>query len=551
MDKKENAPLNGAGLFSYNLVDEKWIALLKKNGLSEKEGLRNVFLRPGDYVDVYGEARLQDAAILRMLIAISVTLLYRYDENGNQSPPGDCGEALRRFKKVWDNGGYSRKAVNDYFDRWHDRFDLFDPERPFYQIPLNGLRWTEEKKKQNMPPRGIKPVLGSGVMMNWLPMAAIDPRVLRTANRPLAPFKDISEESANSAPVDEAARMMLFYNAFADCTVGKAQYYIRDGKRTTANAGMTFPSRGALVTPVGNDLFETLMLGSVLFSPERHEMFDPPRPSWEDGPGTDLPVSMTVPNDLARMYTQQARRMSLYRDGSAVKGIFASAGETYSGDLLWMEPAFMTQEIKSKKDGQTIVAARHRRSGVDIWQEIEYIAGGHGSGIVKWVNVLQANGVFGPERVIPFRVTDIAYGTSNCGYQDMTVDRVLINSRLLSDTVTCEKAIDEISVIKKVAAALSSYAEKCAACMRRPAAREKQDLISTYFSEVGKAFLKYLDGSLTYDQMHVESTAAAKRTVDGYEKLNGNFLIGSAWNGVTHGAAYNKVMADIYKIERG
>ena len=99
----------------YNLVDKPWICLLSKDGKIKKEGLKNVFLSAQNYLDLGGEIRLQDMAILRLLIAISITILYRYNENGEKIALRNAQDAINRFSAVYKKGKYSEKAINEYF----------------------------------------------------------------------------------------------------------------------------------------------------------------------------------------------------------------------------------------------------------------------------------------------------------------------------------------------------------------------------------------------------------------------------------------------------
>src|SRR5208337_2892458 len=43
-------------------------------------------------------------------------------------------ESLEVWKKLWQRGRWDEKPLSDYFNRWRHRFDLFDSERPFYQV---------------------------------------------------------------------------------------------------------------------------------------------------------------------------------------------------------------------------------------------------------------------------------------------------------------------------------------------------------------------------------------------------------------------------------
>ena len=68
----------------FNLVTEPWIITIDEKGQVLSTGLKEAFLHLQERIGFCGEIRLQDAAILRLFCAISVTLLYRMcaEKNG-------------------------------------------------------------------------------------------------------------------------------------------------------------------------------------------------------------------------------------------------------------------------------------------------------------------------------------------------------------------------------------------------------------------------------------------------------------------------------------
>lgn len=89
----------------FNLVDEKWLTVTDSQCHPEEIPLADLFLQAHDYSAVDGDNGLQTVAILRLLLAISITLLYRYDENGELSE-------LKSQMRRWSAGRtFIRKAV--------------------------------------------------------------------------------------------------------------------------------------------------------------------------------------------------------------------------------------------------------------------------------------------------------------------------------------------------------------------------------------------------------------------------------------------------------
>ena len=133
----------------FNLLEEPWIKVLRPDLQVDTLSLQDVMLHGQDYMDLGGENTLQNFAILRLLIAVAYTIFSRVDENGekddlvaidDQNDAQD--EATRRWKTLWDNRKFPEKPVLDYFKDHHDEFWLFDPVRPFGQVP-QAQRGTE------------------------------------------------------------------------------------------------------------------------------------------------------------------------------------------------------------------------------------------------------------------------------------------------------------------------------------------------------------------------------------------------------------------------
>ena len=520
----------------YNLIDEKWIYALSKNGKAEKVSLKDVFLHAGDYIDLGGETRLQDISILRMLIAISVTLLYRYDENGNSSYLDDYEQAIERYAKVWGKGKFPESAVTEYFDKWYDRFFLFDSKYPFYQISLEDpdievVKWDEAEKNDQKNVKnffnGRLLKFANGAYMNWMPISFINGRILQSNNKSSA-FKDVTGEKEERVSYDEAARWIVYYNAFADCTVGKNQKIETRGtqaKKETTNAGMTMPSRGMLLTPVGDNLFQTIMLGSVLFD-DRNELYPTCIPAWEKEDRKSDKRIIPVPNDLAQMYTQQARRMYVVGENGYVPGIYVSAGEVYRDDLLFKNPAFVMVKNK-KKDAKTEKTPAHCSDASDIWKTIAYIAGDENSGIKKWIKVVEERELLEEDRLIPFRITDIKYGASSCSVEKTIEDTVVMNRAFIKENERQIAAATEVESVKKIADIIYVHGKEYGQCMGFDKKYNAlgSDLKRQYSDAAGKKILQFAAGQIGLEELRGEKIAIARKIMDDFISDNAEALL--------------------------
>ena len=120
----------------FNLLDEPWIRVMDISCKVHEVSLKYALINANKFKALSGELPTQDVAVMRLMLAVLHTVFSRVDENGNEAPldEEDEDEALERWKALWDKGYFPEKAITEYFDKWHERFWLFHPERPFGQI---------------------------------------------------------------------------------------------------------------------------------------------------------------------------------------------------------------------------------------------------------------------------------------------------------------------------------------------------------------------------------------------------------------------------------
>lgn len=144
----------------FNLLREPWVRVRTQDGTIRTVSLTDALLHAHAYVDLAGEMPTQDAAMLRLLLAVLHTVFSRVDGNGVLAPFEEPRDALQRWGELWQLGHFPEQPIRDYLDKWQDRFWLFHPERPFWQVPeakigspfgakkLNGEVFESENKNQ-------------------------------------------------------------------------------------------------------------------------------------------------------------------------------------------------------------------------------------------------------------------------------------------------------------------------------------------------------------------------------------------------------------------
>ncbi|HEY3420318.1 MAG TPA: type I-E CRISPR-associated protein Cse1/CasA [Methanomassiliicoccales archaeon] len=128
----------------FNLLDERWIPCLMKDGKMDELSIRQLVVGASDIVEIIDESPLVRCAIHRLLLAILHRNLGPVEES-------DWG-------KIWTDGQWDIRCLDAYIDKWHGSFDIFDEARPFYQtkevdgkLPVTIAKIVHEMSSGNNP----------------------------------------------------------------------------------------------------------------------------------------------------------------------------------------------------------------------------------------------------------------------------------------------------------------------------------------------------------------------------------------------------------------
>ena len=149
----------------YNLLDEAWIPVLRKDtGKVEEVSLLTLFSQAQEYYALAGEMETQNFAVLRVLLAVLVTVFTRVDAEGepydflmldettgarlilsepvDEIDADDYMDALdETWKTIWKQHRFP-EIVCQYLEAWRDRFYLLDETYPFFQVTKQDLKKT-------------------------------------------------------------------------------------------------------------------------------------------------------------------------------------------------------------------------------------------------------------------------------------------------------------------------------------------------------------------------------------------------------------------------
>lgn len=296
----------------FNLLDEPWILVRKKGCEIAEVSLTDALLHAHEYDALSGELPTQDIAILRLLLAVLHTVFSRVDADGNEIMI-DTDNAVEVWSELWENGRFPEKPIRDYLDKWHERFWLFHPERPFFQA--------------NSAEKGT-----------WNTSSKLNGEISQSNNK-IRLFSKRAGIYKETLTFPEAARWIVYVNSFDDTSAKPKQKGLPSMK-------IAWLGRLGLIWAVGNNLFETLMLNLILLRDGEK--------SWNDNiPIWELPVArekertiIPPPDNPAALYTLQSRRILLKRNNDYVTGYSILGGDSFDETIASTEQMTIWRPVK-------------------------------------------------------------------------------------------------------------------------------------------------------------------------------------------------------------
>ncbi|MFO7959070.1 MAG: type I-E CRISPR-associated protein Cse1/CasA [Candidatus Brocadiia bacterium] len=260
---------------TYNLVDEPFVPCLMQDGTLTELGLLPALTRAHEVRELAHSSPLVTCALYRLLLAVLHRLFGPTTEDD--------------WRSLWEDGHFEHQRIGDYFGQWHHRFDLFDPDRPFYQVPGLDLNRVTPVSK-------LAQEMASGNNSTLFDHTTV-------ANPPALTYA-------------EAAQLLLAMQSYAVGLGRSATGHRKDSPRCREIRAMM----------VGNSLFETLLLNLSQY-PGRFPTIDKSEdlPAWEREvprePGTE-----DVCSGLVDYLTWQSRAIRLLPDEGHVEWVYLAQG---------------------------------------------------------------------------------------------------------------------------------------------------------------------------------------------------------------------------------
>lgn len=413
----------------FNLLDEPWVRVMDGDCNVVELSLKDTIINAHKYKSLKGELPTQDIAVMRLILAVLHTIFSRVDENGEEESIDSKKDALKRWKALWDKGKFSEKAVCEYFEKWHERFWLFHPDRPFGQV--SGLK--------------------SGT---YCTSAKLNGEISESSKK-IRLFASYSGEEKQLLTYSQTARWLLYLNSYADTSLKPKSKGPNGEKLPSAKRGWL--GQLGMVYLIGDNLFETLMLNLVMIN--SGEVQSEQNPIWEqDSISTAERVEITTPDNLAELYTVQFRRLLLERKENLVSGCLVLAGDFFGDDTAFKEPMTIWT---SKNDNYF---PKLHDSTKQMWREFStlYIEKDNNvSGVVKWYQMICTQ--FNMMKQIRTAIVSLIYDeaqASSLPVIDIFSDSLSMYTSLLSEAGNNWRNDIEIEIEKcdKLASAISFLA---------------------------------------------------------------------------------------------
>ena len=416
----------------FNLLHEPWIMVMGKEGETKEVSMLEAFQHAHQYKQLAGELPTQDVAVMRLLLAVLHAVFARYDEKGSFASLESPGEAVVRWKSLWEKESFPFGIIEKYLNHYQDKFYLFHPEHPFYQVPTLAKATSYTAAKLNGE--------------------------LSESSNKIRLFPQRSGNNKQVLSYPEAARWLLYVNAFDDTASKPTQ-------KGLLSPGAGWLGKLGLINAVGMNLFETLMLNLVLLKDGTNELWGSEKPLWEhEKIKNDERTEVVMPDNLSQLYTLQSRRLSLQREGKKVVGYDLVGGDFFPKENALYEQMSLWRNAAKKDTDPPEYTPRRHDPAKQLWRDFSVLMG-YGQqyrtpGLIKWLSKL-AN-----ERIIPrthyqFQTAGVKYGDKDFFVDDVFADNISFSAELLMNLGESwvQRIIEEIEVTNRLADQVGQLAQ--------------------------------------------------------------------------------------------
>jgi CRISPR system Cascade subunit CasA len=324
------------------------------------------------------------------------------------------GDPITAWQELWEQTSLPMDPIQTYLDDWRHRFDLFDSNKPFLQVPDLRTAKDETKSLDLLVPDSI----------GLFPMRS----------------------SVDSLTPSEAARWLIHCHAYdisgiKSGAIGDPR--VKGGKGYPIGIGWAGWLGG--IVALGDDLRETLLLNLVLDRPRDHRDV----PIWEEPQLTAAPRETVVVRGPLALLTWPQRRIRLVREGEQIESALVCNGDpvpyTDLHNVELMSAWRLSDAQKKKLKRPTAVYMPWTfEPGVALWRGLRAVlpllrtslgqdAPFLTARTLAWLGELEMADVLPAGQAVRIRVATIAYGSNNSAWEDIGADELAFDIRLASE----------------------------------------------------------------------------------------------------------------------
>lgn len=371
----------------FNLLDEPWIRVTVDDmGNMREVSLTEFFSHAHEYRELAGDTGTQDFAVLRILLAVLHTVFSRFDETGTEYGFFDVDERWKQISKIdsedlqeyrsvllgtwsrlWDGGSFPA-VINEYLEKWRDRFWLFDDKYPFMQVTETII--TDGEGKINASPfdgKNINRTISeSGNKVSW--------------------FSPKTEKYKEVLTAAEAARWLITLHGY----IGTSDKKNLKKTGATSSKGWLYDIGGIYLK--ADTLFRTLMLNFYITNQESNNLLNVQKPCWEYTPEEVLEDCYMGTNagGAAQLYTAWSRAIYIDENIDLNKGFTCSIAKIpeIRHEDQFLEDMTVWRYDKKENHYRPV---KHR-FGNSLWRSFGLITLADESrkpGIIDWLDKIQ------------------------------------------------------------------------------------------------------------------------------------------------------------------
>ncbi|OFO77088.1 type I-E CRISPR-associated protein Cse1/CasA [Rothia sp. HMSC065D02] len=440
----------------FNLCYEPWIPVLYASGKVQIVSLKKLFEDSGTIRKIHAGDATTDVAIL----GVATVVLFR----AILTDSGEYGE-LYTSPKNWIQGVRSGdperlKFIFDYLEKYQNRFDLFDAERPFMQVADLHTSKCE-----------VKPVS----------------RLVLDSESEY--FSMRAEQTLTSLNYAEAARYLVTvqaydYSGIKSGAVGDPR--VKGGRGYPIGVGW-YGATGKIIVH-GENLTETLLYCidyEQLLNVERvrgknHRLALQDKPVWErELPDTAAPRAYTggdptkykdeptPATGMCEILTWQSRRVRLFPENGRVTGVLVSNGDKWLDRNTYTDPltAYRFSKNQSTQTHYVWMPQTHSAERT-LWRGADALLTRLSSSQEKQnkpatvIRQISSGKYFSPDTKTKIQLVGMVYGTQSSIVEETIDESVTLELGILTEQGAEISAMvrDNIQLTMDASIALGQYA---------------------------------------------------------------------------------------------